>query len=93
MIHAQQEFVDVLKQMLTKLFKKKKKPKTKGSSSRTKGIKVDSYTSESSDGEDANFEKLPTPPEKEGSDAGSDHSNRMRELEKRLEALANWKGL
>ena len=50
MIRAQQESIDVLKQMLTKLFKKKK-PKTKGSSSRAKGIKVDSSTSESSDGE------------------------------------------
>ena len=80
--------------MLIKLFKKKKKLKTKGPSSRAKGIEVDSSTSESSDGEDANFEKPPTlPEEKEGSDVGSDHSKRMSELEKRLEALANQKGL
>ena len=78
--------------MLTKLFKKKKS-KTKGSSSWAKGIEVDSSTSESSDGEDANFEKSPTlPEEKEGSDAGSNHSKRMSELEKRLEDLANQKG-
>jgi len=39
--------------MLITLFKKKK-PKTKGSSSRAKGIKVDSSTSESSDDENVN---------------------------------------
>ena len=46
MICAQQESIDVLKQMLIKLFKKKKKLKTKGPSSRAKGIKVDNSTSE-----------------------------------------------
>jgi len=61
--------------MLTKLLKKK--PKTR-SSSRAKGIEVDSSASEGSDGKDANFEKPPTPPE-EGSDAGSDHLKRMSE--------------
>ena len=76
-----------------KLFKKKKKPKTKGSLSRAKGIEVDSSTSESSDGEDANFEKPLTLPEKEGSDAESDHSKRISKLEKHLEALTNRKGL
>jgi len=94
MIRVQQESIDVLKQMLAKLFKKKKKPKTKGSSSRAKGIKVDSSTSKSSDDEDDNFEKPPAPPEeKEGSDAGRDHSKRMSEMKKRLEALANRKDL
>ena len=94
MICAQQESIDVLKQMLIKLFNKKKQLKTKGSSSQEKGIEVDSSTSESSDGEDANFEKPPTlPEEKEGSDVRSDHSKRMSELEKHLEALANRKSL
>jgi len=79
--------------MLIKLFKQKKKPKTKGASSRAKGIEVDSSTSKNYDGEDANFEKPPTlPEEKKGSDLGSDHSKRMSELEKCLEALANQKG-
>ena len=78
MIRAQQKSIDVLKQMLIKLLKKKKKPKTKGFSSRAKGIEVNSSASEGSDGEDANFEKPPTPPrEKEGLDARSDHSKRM----------------
>ena len=62
MICAQQESIDVLKQMLIKLFKKKKKLKTKGSSSRAKGIEVDSSTFKSSDDEDANFEKPLTLP-------------------------------
>ena len=89
MICAQQESIDVCKQMLTKLLKKKKKPKTKRLLSRAKGIEVDSSASEGSDGEDANFEKPPIPPKQEGSDAESDHSKRMSELEKHLEALAN----
>jgi len=73
MICVQQESIDILKQLLTKLLKKKKKPKNKGSSSQAKGIEIDSSVSEGFDGEDANFEKPPTPPEEEGSNAGSDH--------------------
>ena len=37
MIRAQQESINTLKQMLTKLLNKKEKPKTKGSSSKGKG--------------------------------------------------------
>ena len=76
--------------MLTKLLKKKEKPKTKGSSSKGKGHEDEDSNAKDFDGGNANFENLETPPEeKEGQEAGSDHSKRIGELEKRLEAIAN----
>ena len=61
MIHAQKESINTLKQMLTRLLKKKKKPKTKGSSSKGKIHEGEDSDVEDSDDRGANFENLVTP--------------------------------
>ena len=44
MIHAQKESINTLKQMLTRLLKKKKKPKTKDLQAREKSMRVKTLT-------------------------------------------------
>jgi len=74
MFHAQQESIDILKQMIAQLLKKKKKgPKTKGKKE-----------GESSSSENTESEKHSNP---DSSESGSRHSRRMSNLEQRLEAL------
>jgi len=87
MIWAQQESIDILKQMLAHLLKNKKKsPKTKG-----KKKEVESFSSEDTKREKHLNPKSPKPSseEKDNSESGSRHSRRMSNLEQCLEALAH----
>jgi len=97
MIHAQQESIDTLKQMLAQLLEDKRKSTNKTSSKKSKGKqkegessssvhieKKEQFTSESSK---SSFKEEGNP------DHGGIHSKRMSQLEQRLEALTNRKGL
>ena len=91
MIRAQQESIDTFKQMLAQLLKKKtKKPKAKGSSSKGKEKVGENFTSERIKSENNyNFEPSKSSSEKEKNSEMDNHSKRMNELEKYLEAIAN----
>ena len=74
------------------LKKKMKNPKTKGSSSKSKGKEKEgeNSTSEDTESENLNNENLKSSSEEERiSESGDNHSKRMSELEKHLEAIAN----
>jgi len=92
MIRSQQKPIDTLKQMLAQLLKKKtKKPKAKGSFSKGKEKEVENSTSERTENENnSDFEPSKCSSKEEGSSRnGDNHSKRMNELEKHLEAIAN----
>ena len=89
-------FIDTLTQMLAQLLKKKtKKLKAKGSFSKVKEREGENSTSAKIESENnSNFEPLKSSFEEEGSsENGDNHSKRMYELEKLLEAIANRRNL
>jgi len=97
MICAQQESIDTLKQMLTQLLKDKRKSTDKTSSKKSKGKRKEGKSSSSvhiEEKEQSNSESSKSSSKEEGSpENGGIHSKRMSQLEQRLEALTNRKGL
>ena len=96
MIRAQQESIDTLKQMLTKLLEDKKKSKAKTSSKKSKGKRKEWESSSSvhiEEEEQSNSTSSKSSSEEGGNlENGGNHSKRMNKLEQRLEALTNRKG-
>ena len=97
MIRAQQESIDSLKQMLAQLLEDKRKSTYKASSKKSKGKRKKGESSSSVHREE---NEQPTSGSSKSSSQGKDdrgqrnvHSRRMNQLEQRLEALTNRKGL
>lgn len=86
LIHAQQESINFHKEMMTLLLEE-----TKKKSSKRKKKKAPT-PSESSESDDLDYLDVP-PASKEKSDRGDDPLNRISELEKQLEAIANQSSL
>jgi len=95
MLQAQQESNDDLKKIMALLLKKSKKtksPKTKASSHKSKGKEKEDENStfKHFDGNENNFgyENLESSSE-EPENSEDNHAKKMKELEKRLEAISN----
>jgi len=97
MIHAQQESIDTLKQILAQLLEDKKKSEDKTSSKKAKGKGKEGESSSSIHIEEkgqSNSESSKSSSKDDGNpENGGTHSKRMIQLEQRLEALTNQKGL
>jgi len=97
MIRAQKESIDILKQMLVQLLEDKRKSIDKTSSKKSKGKRKEGENSSSvhiEEKEQSNSESSKSSSKEEGSpENGGIHSKRMSQLEQRLEALTNQKGL
>jgi len=98
MIHAQQDSIDSLKQIISQLLEdKKKKPKAKTPSKKPKGKleEGEGLSSTHTEEEEYSNSESSNPPFEEGgnSENGSTHSKRMSKLEQCLEALTSRKGL
>ena len=97
MIRTQQESIDSLKQMLAQLLEDKKKSTDKASSKKSKGKRKEGESLSSVHIEEkgqSNSESSKSSCKEEGnSENGGTHSKRMTQLEQRLEALTNRKGL
>ena len=98
MIHAQQESIDSLKQMLSQLLEdKKKKPTTKTPSKKSNDKRMEGESSSSAHTEEeehSNSElSKPSSEEEDNLENTSTHSKRISKLEQHLEALSSWKGL
>ena len=97
MIRAQQESIDSLKQMLAQLLEDKRKSTNKGSSKKSKGKRKAGESSSSVHIEEeeqlTSGSSKSSSQEKDDREQGKVHSKRMNQLEQRLEALTNRKGL
>ena len=97
MIRAQQESIDSLKQMLAQLLEDKRKSTDKASSKKSKGKRKEGESSSSVHIEEkeqsTSGSSKSSSQEKDNRDHGGVHSKRMNQLEQRLEALTNRKGL
>ena len=98
MIRAQQESIDTLKQMLAQLLEdNKKKPTDKASSKKSNGKQKEGESSSSVHIEEkgqSNSESSKSSSKEEcNPENGGTHSKRMNQLEQRLEALTNRKGI
>ena len=97
MIRAQQESIDSLKQMLAQLLEDKRKSTDKASSKKSKGKRKEGESSSSVQIEEKEQSTSGLPKSsskgKDNQDHGEVHSKRMNQLEQRLEALTNRKGL
>ena len=93
MIRAQQESINALKQILSQLFKEKKKQKGRTPSKKSKGEWKEGESSSSANTENEEHSNSEPPKssseEEDNLENGRSHSNRMSKLEQHLEALAN----
>jgi len=97
MSRAQQEFIDSLKQMLAQLLEDKRKSTDKTFFEKSKGKRKEGESSSSihiEEKEQSNSKSPKSSSKGEGNpENGGIHSKRMSQLEQRLEALTNRKGL
>ena len=97
LIRAQQESIDSLKQMLAQLLEDKRRSTDKASSKKSKGKRKEGESSSSVHIEEkeqpTSGSSKSSSQEKDDRDQGRVHSRRMNQLEQRLEALTNRKGL